>query len=241
MQDSFGHDSGGAASAVAVGSFVESLEVAEDSSSGVPSVAPLSSESGRAEGGESVISSPLHFSSTSETPLSMILPGFFFALGPWRRPEEQLRSGPLQIDLLFLVDGLAGDPTFWGMRTLPMVRFLFETLHDHAWDEQRIADAIHDQVFAQVVRYLGPEVHRCLAPQFEDAMGRLVWSDRASLWSLPMVFFIEPDQSPPPTQMRVWSISRAADFLQVGCVDLLEWMVDIFHTQSHGFSVIWSV
>lgn len=54
---------------------------------------------------ESETSSPLHISSAFEFPLFMLLPDFFFALGPWRCPEEQLRSGCLHIDMVFLVDG----------------------------------------------------------------------------------------------------------------------------------------
>lgn len=51
--------------------------------------------------GESEASLALHFSLVSEIPLSMLLPDFFFTLGPWRHPEEPLRSAPLQIDMIF--------------------------------------------------------------------------------------------------------------------------------------------
>lgn len=171
----------------------------------------------------------------------MLLPDFFFALGPWRRPEEQFRARPLQVDIFFLIDNIdGGDPAFWRERTMPMVRFYFQTLHDQTWDEESVADSLYDQVLDEAVRYLGPEIHRLLSPQFEDAMGRLVWSDSSSLWSLPMVFFVESVMSPPPS-LRVWNITRAATFLNVGCLNLLEWMVDMFRTQSHGFSVIWTI
>ena len=124
---------------------------------------------------------------------------------------------------------------------MPMVRFFFQqTLHDQAWDEQSVVDSIYDQVLDQAIRYLGPEIYRLLSPRFEDAMGRLIWSGSCSLWTLPMVFFVESDMRS-PTSLRVWDITRSATFLHVGCLELLEWMVDMFRTQSHGFSVIWTI
>lgn len=99
---------------------------------------------------------------------------------------------------------------------------------------------MYDQVLDQVARYLGPEIHCLLFPQFEDAMGRLVWLDSASLWSLSMVFFVESDMRP-PSSLKVWNIARTATFFHVECLDLLEWMLVMFKTQSHGFSVIWTI
>jgi len=94
----------------------------EAPSAEVPSVVPLSAPLVPVE--EGVSTSPL-FASVSDFPLS-ILSDFFFALGPWRRPKEQLRPGPLHIDLFFLHESTSGeDPSFWDSHTLPMVRFLF--------------------------------------------------------------------------------------------------------------------
>lgn len=97
------------------------------------------------ETSDSVLSSPPHFSSSLEIPLSMLLPDFFFALGPWRRPEEHFRAAPLQVDMFLLIDSIdGGDSAFWGERTMPMVRFFFQTLHDQAWDERSVANSLYD-------------------------------------------------------------------------------------------------
>ena len=114
---------------------------------------------------------------------------------------------------------------------------MFQSLHDHSWDERMISDALYDQVLAEASRFLGPEIYRHLSPQFDDAMGRLVWSDSCQMWSLPLVFFMEHELDP-PTSLKVWSVIRAASFLHVGCIKLVDWMLDMFMTQSHGFSVI---
>lgn len=58
-----------------------------------------------------------------------------------------------------------------------MVRFLFQTLHDHIWDRQMIADTLYGQMLAEVRQYLGPEVHHLRSPHSDDGMGRFVWSD----------------------------------------------------------------
>ena len=90
-------------------------------SSEVPSVVPLTAVAEQVED----ISSEVRFSSPSQFPLSMILPDTFFALGPWRRPGSPLRPGPLQVDMFLLAEGSSGDPAFWGLRTQPLVRFMF--------------------------------------------------------------------------------------------------------------------
>ncbi|KAI5080627.1 hypothetical protein GOP47_0003810, partial [Adiantum capillus-veneris] len=54
-----------------------------------------------------------------------------------------------------------------------------------------------------------PMVYHLLSSQFDDAIGRLVWSNRQSFWSLPMVFYMEADRQP-PTLIRIWDITRAA-------------------------------
>lgn len=64
-----------------------------------------------------------------------------------------------------------------------------------------ITDSRYNQV---IMRYLGPEAYRLLGPQLEDVTERLVWSDTLSLWSLPMVFFVEIERSP-PTTLRIWT------------------------------------
>lgn len=82
-----------------------------------------------------------------------------------------------------------------------------------------IADALYDPVIVETIRYFGPEISHFFLPQFEDAIGRLVWSNSSSLRSLPMVFFMEADQTT-PTLLRIWNITRVATLLHVGCVEL---------------------
>lgn len=114
---------------------MELRQTVDSHSSYVPLVVPLTVAADQAVAKESEASSTLHFSLASEIPLSVFLPDFFFALCPWRRPEDTLRSDPLQIDMFFLVDSLTeGDPCFMGPRTHRMVCFMFHTFHDHVWD-----------------------------------------------------------------------------------------------------------
>ena len=211
-------------------------QVEGSQSSETPSVVPLTAVADQVVD----ISSEVRFSSPAQIPLSMILPDFFFALGPWRRPDSPLRPGPLQVDMFLLAEGSSGDPVFWGLRTQPMVRFMFQTLHDHAWDGQSISNGLYDQVIVEAERLLGPQSYHLFSSQFEDAIGRLVWSDIQSFWSLPLVFYMEADRQP-PTSLRIWDITRAATFLHVGCVELCDWMMEMFMSQCHGFSVSWTV
>ena len=198
---------------------------------------PMTADVGQAVEDHSFVS---RFPSPSMIPLSMFLPDFFFASGPWRYPDPPIRPGPLQVDMILLAEGSSGDPVFWGTLSQPMVRFMFQTLHDQAWDAQSVADALYDQIILEAEGLFGPQVHHLLSSQFDDAIGRLVWSDRESFWSLPMVFYMEADRQP-PTLIRIWDISRAATFLQVGCVELCDWMTEMFRSQCHGFSVLWTV
>ena len=142
--------------------------------------------------------------------------------------------------MVLLAEGSSGDPVFWGSRSQPLVRFMFETLHDQTWSTQSIANALYDQIIIESERLFGPEIYHLISAQFDDAIGKLVWSERESFWSLPMVFYMEADRQP-PTRIRIWNITKAAKFLQTGCVQLCDWMVDMFRSQCHGFSVPWTV
>ena len=103
-------------------------------------------------------------------PLSMWLPDFFFALGPWRYPDFPVRPGPLS----------TGDRVFWGTRSQPLVRFMFETLHDQTCSTQSIANALYDEIIIEDERLFGHEIYHLISAQFDDAIGRLVWSQRES-------------------------------------------------------------
>jgi len=81
------------------------------------------------------------------------------------------------------------------------------------WNGHSIALALHEQVYSEACRYLGPKVRCFLQPQFDDAMGRLVWFVRLSSWFLPMAFFMEPDRSPPPS-FRIWSSRFFASWMR---------------------------
>lgn len=129
---------------------------------------------------------------------------------------------------------LGGDPVFWDPHSFSRVRFWFQSSHDHAWDGQMVLDALYDQVIIEAQRFFGPEIHHLLSSQFDDAIGILVWSVSQSLWSLPMVFYMESDRSS-PSSLRIWDISRAATTLCVSCVELCDWMMEMFRTQCHGF------
>lgn len=76
-----------------------------------PSIVPLTVNSGQVEDDSSFVA---HFTSPSKIPLSMCLPDFFFALGPWKYPDSPVRPDPLQVDMLLLAEGSSGDPVFLG-------------------------------------------------------------------------------------------------------------------------------
>lgn len=126
--------------------------------------------------------------------------------------------------MFFLAEESSKDPIFWGEHTQSMVRFMFQMLHDHAWDEQSISNALYDQIILEAERLVGPQIHHLFSSQFDD---RLVWSDTQSFWSLPMVFYMEADRQP-LTLIKIWDITRVAKVLQVGCVELCDWMVEMF-------------
>eukprot|EP00250_Pteridium_aquilinum_P005246 c15370_g1_i1 orf=448-744(-) len=86
------------------------------------------------------VSSPM-FGSPFEAPLSMVLPPMFFSLGPWRSPLTRITGGTLQIDLLFLQFQVC-DILFLGTNSTPVIRFMFQTLHDHLWDKSYISNIL---------------------------------------------------------------------------------------------------
>ena len=202
---------------------------------------PLTADGSHVEQASGLETSPLSHrpSSPSDIPLSLWLPDYFFALGPWRRPEEQLRTGPLQIDMIFIQDS-KGDPTFWGSHISPTVRFIFHLGHEQVWSEISVTMALYDQALVEAQRLFGQEVGQYFSGQVDDAIGRLIWSETSSFWYLPMAFFAETDWIKPKS-FRSWDVNRAAHHFQVSCVELVEWMVELFATQENGFSVIWRV
>lgn len=68
---------------------------------------------------------------------------------------------------------------------------MFKTLHDQTWHTQSITNALYDQIILETERFFGQEIYHLLSSQFDDAIGRLVWSERESFWSLSMVFRID--------------------------------------------------
>lgn len=107
-------------------------------------------------------------------------------MGPWRYLVSLVRPGPLQFDMFLLAKGSSRDRVFWGTRSQPIVRFMFETLHDQAWHTQSIANVLYDQIILKAERFLGPEIYHILSSQFNDAIGRLVV--RESLFGLCLWF-----------------------------------------------------
>ena len=55
---------------------------------------------------------------------------------------------------------------------------MFETLHDQTWSTQSIANALYDQIIIEAERLFGPEIYHLISAQFDDGIGRLVWSER---------------------------------------------------------------
>ncbi|MCO5571837.1 hypothetical protein L7F22_025585 [Adiantum nelumboides] len=119
------------------------------------------------------------------------LPLQFFLSGTWRFPEESLRPGPLEIDVMLIQNTKRKGPIFIG-RDTPSLRAHFSPLDSisDVWREDRVVYQLMFAIEALLESIRVPvQDLKELCEQSEDCMGRLVWLQDQSCW------FVEVDLS----------------------------------------------
>lgn len=69
----------------------------------------------------------------------------------------RITDGILQIDLIFL-HFFERELHLQGTDSAPVIRFMFQTLHDHLWSRDIISEALFSQSFSEAERWFGTEI-----------------------------------------------------------------------------------
>ncbi|MCO5606830.1 hypothetical protein L7F22_061021 [Adiantum nelumboides] len=120
----------------------------------------------------------------SDLPPTWLQFDFFFS-GTWRFPEESLRLGPFEIDIILIQNTKRKGLIFIGKDT-PSLRARFSPLDfvNDVWTEDRVVYQLMFAIEALLESIKVPvQDLEEMCEQSEDCMGRLVWLQDQSSWN----------------------------------------------------------